>query len=116
LRRQSAQAEEFDHWLLNSISMIASLLSAQSRLVSPDAAAQLMIAVNRVAPFGHVHRQLHLLDHQEHVQFKQFPSIFVTTFPACCFAGRLITLLLLKAPAAEFRRRSAALLASLSAS
>jgi len=72
LRRQSAQAEEFDHRLLNSIQMIVSLLSAQSRIASPEASAQLTIALNRIIAFGHVHRQLHLLDHQEQVEFKQY--------------------------------------------
>ena len=71
-RRYRAQAEEFDHRLLNGIQMIASLLSAQSRAASPEAAAQLMVAVNRIVAFGHVHRQLHLLDHEKHVEFKQY--------------------------------------------
>ena len=71
-RRYSAQAEEFDHRLLNGIQMIASLLSAQSRAASPEAAAQLMVAVNRIVAFGHVHRQLHLLDQERHVEFKQY--------------------------------------------
>jgi two-component sensor histidine kinase len=71
-RRFKAQAEEFDHRLLNGVQMIASLLSAQSRAASPEAAAQLMVAVNRIVAFGRVHRQLHLLDHQEHVEFKQY--------------------------------------------
>jgi two-component sensor histidine kinase len=72
VRRQSAQAEEFDHRLLNSIQMIVSLLSAQSRTASAEAAAQLTIAVNRILAFGHVHRRLHLLDRQESVEFKQY--------------------------------------------
>jgi two-component sensor histidine kinase len=73
LRRHSAQAEEFDHRLLNSIQMIASLLSNQSRLTaSPEAAAELTVAVNRVVAFGHVHRQLHLLDDRKTVEFTQY--------------------------------------------
>jgi two-component sensor histidine kinase len=72
VRRQSAQAEEFDHRLLNSIQMIVSLLTAQSRTASPEAAAQLTIAVNRIIAFGHVHRRLHLLDGQESVEFKRY--------------------------------------------
>ena len=35
-------------------------------------AAQLTVAANRVASFGRVHRTLHLLDHQESVEFKQY--------------------------------------------
>jgi len=71
-RLHRAQAEEFDHRLLNGVQMIASLLSAQSRTASPEAAAQLTIAVNRIVAFGHVHRQLHLLDRERHVEFKQY--------------------------------------------
>jgi two-component sensor histidine kinase len=89
LRRQSELAEEFDHRLLNSISMIASLLSAQSRIVSPEAAAQLTIAVNRIAAFGHVHRQLHLLDHQEHVEFKQFLEHLCDRLSSLLFRGSI---------------------------
>ena len=71
-RCYSAQAEEFNHRLLNGIQMIASLLTAQSRVASPEAAAQLTVAVNRIVAFGHVHRQLHLLDDEKHVEFKQY--------------------------------------------
>jgi two-component sensor histidine kinase len=70
--RYRAQAAEFDHRLLNGVQMVASLLSAQSRVASPKAAAQLMMAVNRIVAFGHVHRQLHLLDHERHVEFKRY--------------------------------------------
>lgn len=52
--------------------MIISLLSAQSRTASAEAAAQLKIAINRILAFGHVHRRLHLLDRQESVEFKQY--------------------------------------------
>ncbi len=72
VRYQSAQVEEFDHRLLNGIQMIVSLLSAQSRTASAEAAAQLAIAVNRILAFGHVHRRLHLLDRQESVELKQY--------------------------------------------
>jgi len=72
VRYQSAQVEEFDHRLLNGIQMIVSLLSAQSRTASAEAAAQLTIAVNRILAFGHVHRRLHLLDRQETVELKQY--------------------------------------------
>lgn len=72
VRHQSVQAEEFDHRLLNSIQMIVSLLSAQSRTASAEASAQLTIAVNRIIAFGHVHRRLHLLDRQKFVEFKPY--------------------------------------------
>jgi two-component sensor histidine kinase len=53
--------------------MIVSLLSLQSRnAASPEASAQLTIAANRIAAFGRVHRRLHLLDHKDQVEFKQY--------------------------------------------
>ena len=72
VRYQSALVEEFDHRLLNGIQMIVSLLSAQSRTASAEAAAQLTIAANRILAFGHVHRRLHLLNRQESVELKQY--------------------------------------------
>ena len=71
-RRQDMLAQEFEHRLVNSLQIIVSLLSLQSRTAGPEAAAQLMVAANRVASFGRVHRRLHLLDHQESVEFKQY--------------------------------------------
>ena len=72
LQRQDMLAQEFEHRLSNSLQIIVSLLSLQSRNAGADAAAQLTIAANRVASFGRVHRGLHLLDHQENVEFKQY--------------------------------------------
>jgi two-component sensor histidine kinase len=72
LRRQDMLAQEFEHRLINSLQIIVSLLSLQSRTASSEAAAQLTVAARRVAAFGRVHRQLHLLDHQETVEFKQY--------------------------------------------
>jgi chemotaxis protein methyltransferase CheR len=68
-------AKEFDHRLMNSLQLISSLLSLQSRTTkNPEAAAQLSIAGNRVAALGRVHRRLHVLDHLETVEFKQYAS------------------------------------------
>jgi two-component system, sensor histidine kinase PdtaS len=72
LQRQDMLAQEFEHRLVNSLQIIVSLLSLQSRTAAPEVAAQLTIAAHRVASFGRVHRTLHLLDHQESVQFKQY--------------------------------------------
>jgi two-component system, sensor histidine kinase PdtaS len=72
LNRQKLQAQEFDHRLLNSLQLIASLLSLQSRTAVPEAAAQLIVAARRVAAFGRVHHRLHFLDHQDQVEFKQY--------------------------------------------
>ncbi len=73
LERHATMAQEFEHRLVNSLQLIVSLLSLQSRAATtPEAATQLEIAANRVAALGRVHRQLHLLDHQETVEFKQY--------------------------------------------
>jgi two-component sensor histidine kinase len=73
LQRQDMMALEFEHRLLNSLQLIVNLLWLQSRAATtPEVAAQLNIAANRVAALGRVHRQLHLLDHQEKVEFKQY--------------------------------------------
>jgi two-component system, sensor histidine kinase PdtaS len=72
LRRQDMLAQEFEHRLINSLQLITSLLSLQSRGAEPEAAFQLAAAARRVAALGRVHRRLHLLDHQKMVEFKQY--------------------------------------------
>lgn len=73
LEQKAMLAKEFDHRLLNSLQLISSLLSLQSRATkNPEAAAQLSIAGSRVAALGRVHRRLHVLDHLETVDFKQY--------------------------------------------
>jgi two-component system, sensor histidine kinase PdtaS len=72
-QHQNILTQEFEHRLANSLQMIVSLLSLQSRVATTiDAAAQLNIAAQRVAAVGRVHRRLHLLDHQRNVEFKQY--------------------------------------------
>jgi two-component system, sensor histidine kinase PdtaS len=72
-QRQVMLAHEFEHRLINGLQLISSLLSLQSRAAaSPDAAGQLAIAAQRVSALGRVHRRLHLLDHQDHVEFKPY--------------------------------------------
>ncbi|AMN39069.1 PAS sensor protein [Rhodoplanes sp. Z2-YC6860] len=71
--RQAMLAQEFEHRLVNGMQVIASLLSLQSRSAkTPEATDQLMIAARRVASLARVHRRLHLLDHQERVEFKVY--------------------------------------------
>ena len=72
LRRQDMLAQEFEHRLINSLQLIVSLLSLQSRGAEPEAAFQLAIAARRVAALGRVHRRLHILDLQKMVEFKQY--------------------------------------------
>jgi two-component sensor histidine kinase len=72
-RRQVMLAQEFEHRLINGLQIISSLLSLQSRAArTTEAADQLAIAATRVAALGRVHRRLHLLDHQDRVEFKRY--------------------------------------------
>ena len=49
LQRNATMAQEFEHRLLNSLQLIVSLLSLQSRAATtPEAATQLKIAANRM--------------------------------------------------------------------
>jgi two-component system, sensor histidine kinase PdtaS len=72
LQSQRTLALEFDHRFLNGLQWITALLTLQSRDATPEAAEQLTIAARRVAAFGSVHRQLHLLDNQRTAEFGQF--------------------------------------------
>jgi two-component system, sensor histidine kinase PdtaS len=72
-QRQVMLAQEFEHRLINSLQVISSLLSLQSRAAkTSEAADQLTIAATRVAALGRVHRRLHLLDHQDRVELKRY--------------------------------------------
>jgi two-component system, sensor histidine kinase PdtaS len=72
-QRQVMLAQEFEHRLVNGLQLISSLLSLQSRNAkTSEAADQLAIAASRVAALGRVHRRLHLLDNQHHVEFKRY--------------------------------------------
>jgi two-component sensor histidine kinase len=87
LQRQDMLAQEFEHRLVNSLQIIVSLLSLQSRNASAETAAQLTIAANRVASFGRVHCRLHLLDHQENVEFKQYLQNLCEDLSGLLFQG-----------------------------
>jgi two-component system, sensor histidine kinase PdtaS len=88
LKRQEMLAQEFEHRLVNSLQIIVSLLSLQSRTATPEAAAQLTVAAHRVASFGRVHRALHLLDHQESVEFKQYLQHLCEDLSGLLFKGQ----------------------------
>ena len=88
LQRQDLLAREFEHRLINSLQIIVSLLSLQSRTAGPEAAAQLTAAALRVGAFGRVHRQLHLLDHEEHVEFKQYIERLCEDLSGLLFQGQ----------------------------
>jgi two-component sensor histidine kinase len=72
-QRHVMLAQEFEHRLINGLQLIVSLLSLQSRTATTtEAADQLTIAARRVSALGRVHRRLHLLDHQDNVEFKEY--------------------------------------------
>jgi two-component sensor histidine kinase len=89
LQRQGLLAQEFDHRLLNSLQLVASVLTLQSRTAVPEAAAQLIVAARRVAAFGRVHHRLHLLDHQDHVEFRQYLEHLCEDISGLLFEGRI---------------------------
>ncbi len=73
LTQQQVLIEEFDHRLINSVQLIASILSLQSRATqNPEAALQLAAAANRVAAIERVHRRLHGLAHADRIELKQY--------------------------------------------
>ncbi len=73
LKRQTLLTQEFEHRLVNGLQVVASLLTLQSRNAgSPEAATQLNDAAVRVAAISRVHRRLHLLDHEEKVDFRNY--------------------------------------------
>jgi two-component sensor histidine kinase len=88
LQRQAMLTQEFEHRLANSLQLIVSLLSLQSRNTkSPEAAAQLLIAAKRVGAFGRVHRQLHLPDLLDTVELKQFVAQLCEDISGMLFDG-----------------------------
>jgi two-component sensor histidine kinase len=87
LRRQHILAQEFEHRFLNSLQIIGGLLSLQSQAASPEAAEQLIVAARRVASFANVHRRLHLLDHLESVEFKQYLQNLCEDLSGLLFEG-----------------------------
>lgn len=72
-RRHVLLAEEFEHRLVNGLQSIVAVLSMQSRTAeTPAAAEQFKVAAGRVSALASVHRRLHLLDHETHVEFSAY--------------------------------------------
>jgi two-component sensor histidine kinase len=98
LQRQDIMAQEFEHRLLNSLQIVVSLLSLQSRTAGPEAAAQLTAAADRIAAFGRVHRGLHRLDHLERVAFKQYLQRLCADISGLLFQGETAQTIVVEGP------------------
>jgi len=73
IHRQEVFDQEVSHRLLNSLQMVVSLLSLQSRTESnAEAASHLSDAASRVATIARVHRHLHSMDGRQTVAFRKF--------------------------------------------
>lgn len=71
--QQEILRRESDHRLMNSLQMVVSLLSLQSRTeANAEAKSSLSVAANRVRTMARVHRHLHSLDGSETVALKQY--------------------------------------------
>ena len=81
-------ALEFEQRFVNGLQCIAALLSLQSRIAAPEAAAQLSIAARRVAAFGRVHQRLHFVDHRRTVEFSQYLRLLCEDISGLLFQDR----------------------------
>lgn len=73
IQQKDILGKESEHRLLNGLQLVTSMLSAQSREIdSPEVAAQLTVAANRVATLARVNRHLRTLDKLESVEFRPY--------------------------------------------
>ena len=80
--------KESDHRFLNSLQMIASLLSMQARTaVSPQTASELTIAADRVIMIAAIHRRLHSLGGADTVAFKPYLEELCSDFSTMLSVG-----------------------------
>ncbi len=83
IQRQELSIRESDHRLMNDLQMTISLLSLQSRsATSPEVAAQLAVAANRVSMIARIHHRLHSYDGVQAVEFRKFLEDFALDFRA----------------------------------
>ena len=73
VRENATLIREGDHRVMNSLQLVQSVLSLQSRhAVSAETKAQLNMASNRVLAIATVHKQLHLTGSLEEIDFDAF--------------------------------------------
>lgn len=83
IERQEALRDECDHRLMNSLQMIASLVSIQSKASTTTvAAAQLAVVADRIAAIGRIHRHLHRFDGVQTIALKPFIEEYCCEFSA----------------------------------
>ena len=83
IQKQELLNRESDHRLMNDLQMTISLLSLQSRSApTPEAAAQLAVAANRVSMIARIHHRLHSYDGVQAIEFRKFLEDFARDFSA----------------------------------
>lgn len=83
IQKQALLRRESDHRLLNDLQMTISLLSMQGRAsTSPEAAAQLTVAANRVAMIARIHHRLNSYEGVQTIEFKKFLADLSRDFAA----------------------------------
>jgi two-component sensor histidine kinase len=83
IQRQELLSRESDHRLMNDLQMTISLLSLQSRAsTNAEAAAQLIVAANRVSMIARIHHRLHSYDGVQAIDFRKFLEDFGRDFSA----------------------------------
>ena len=96
IEHQQMLARESDHRLLNGLQLIVSLLSLQSRTAAnPETAAQLAVAVNRVATIERVHRRLNSVGDAETVAFKDYLQSLCEDLSAMLGAFTLVAIVIM---------------------
>ena len=83
LQQQAVFSQKSEHRLLNSLQMIISLLSLQSRASeNAEVASQLAAAADRIATIGRIHRRLHSFDGAETFALKHYLEDLAHDFSA----------------------------------
>ncbi len=83
IEQQEVAREECDHRLMNSLQMIASLISLQSNTsASASETARMAVVADRIAAVGRIHRHLHRFDGVRQIALKPFIEEYCSEFAA----------------------------------
>ncbi len=81
IEQQNVAQEECDHRLMNSLQMIASLISLQSHAPGTVVgAAQLAVVADRIAAIGRIHRHLHRFDGVQQIAVRPYIEEYCSEF------------------------------------